>query len=48
VPLLPEELARAQKGRRVLELPPDHVAPLVELELKRQENDIGGGSASID
>eukprot|EP01137_Pigoraptor_chileana_P007188 Opistho-2@52440 len=32
VALLPEELARADKGRRVLELPPHDIAPLIELE----------------
>jgi len=30
VPLLPQELARADEGRGVLELPPHHVGPLVE------------------
>mmetsp|Transcript_6977 Transcript_6977/g.16127 ORF Transcript_6977/g.16127 Transcript_6977/m.16127 type:complete len:287 (+) Transcript_6977:397-1257(+) len=32
VTLLPEELARPEEGRGVLELPPDHVRPLVELQ----------------
>ena len=32
VPLLPEELARADERRRVLELPPHDVGPLVEPE----------------
>ena len=32
VPLLPEELARADEGGGVLELPPDDVGPLVEPE----------------
>ena len=32
MPLLPQELARADEGGRVLELPPDDVCPLVEPE----------------
>src|SRR5687767_12122380 len=32
VPLLPQELARADEGCGVLELPPHHVGPLVETQ----------------
>mmetsp|Transcript_19844 Transcript_19844/g.45749 ORF Transcript_19844/g.45749 Transcript_19844/m.45749 type:complete len:235 (+) Transcript_19844:1440-2144(+) len=58
VSLLPQELARAQKWRRVLELPPHHIVPLVELErqismrmdppLKRWVHDRFGGGTDGD
>lgn len=54
VALLPQKFTRAQEGRGVLELPPDHIVPLVELQrqVAMRSNPVGescgaGGHGSI-